>query len=53
LRIRQIPAVSEGELLELALRQDGTNPGVTKTKLRKAVALLLRERAKGLGRLAS
>jgi hypothetical protein len=41
------------ELLQLAARQDGTAPGVTKTKLRKATALLLSRRQAGAARTAS
>jgi hypothetical protein len=50
--IRTIPAVTVEEFLELALRQVGTNAGVTKTKLRKAARLLPSGR-RGLSRQAS
>jgi hypothetical protein len=48
-----MPAVSVDEFLRLGLRQDGTNAGVTKTKLRKAAALLRAEQHQGPARQAS
>jgi hypothetical protein len=43
LGVREVDRIPVDEFLELAHRQDGVNPGVTKTKLRKAVARLLNE----------
>lgn len=41
---RGLTWLSVGGFINAALREQGTSPGVTKTKLRKAAARLLRER---------
>ncbi len=43
LAARKLAGVTVDQLLQAALKEQGTTPVVTKTKLRRAVARLLRE----------